>query len=135
MKPDYRISIAITALLIVVALLIPPWKDQFNGQFVDFYYVFSEEIPKIKWVGNSPIRVNIEIDYVRLAIEIIGIILIMLAIHLLMLVPFVAVFFEKVQTFIKVILKPVNLVFSFLSEYHFLIKWIALIAVIILGYE
>jgi hypothetical protein len=115
MKPDYRITLTITALLIVAALIIPPWKDTFNGQFAGFYYVFSEkEVPTI----NS----GFEIDYGRLAIEVICIILIMVSIHSFMLVPFVNAFLVKVQAFIGMILKPIILAFRFLDRNIFLIK-------------
>lgn len=128
MKLDYRISLTITALLIVAALVMPPWKDTFNGQFTGFYYVFSEK-------GASTIQSRSEIDYGRLAIEIIGIIFIMVAIHSLMLAPLVNNCLIKVQAFIGIILKPIVVTFRFIDKNLFLIRILLLAVIVILGFR
>lgn len=122
MKPDYRISLTIAALLIVAALIIPPWKNTFNGQFSGFYYVFTES-------AVSTIYDKLEIDYGRLTIEVICIILIMAVIHLLLLVPFINALLVKIQIFIGIILKPIILVFRF-TRNNFLIMIILFIVTI-----
>lgn len=128
MKPDYRISLTITALLIVAALVMPPWKDTFNGQFTDFYYIFSEK-------GAPTIQSGSEIDYGRLAIEVIGIIFIMVAIHSLMLVLFVNNYLIKVRAFIGIILKPIIVTFRFIDRNLFLIRILLLAVIVILGFR
>lgn len=119
MKPDYRISIAITALLIVIVLLIPPWKDQFTGQFVDFYYVFSEELPKLKWINNFPVKIDLQIDYSRLIILILGIISIMLAIHLFASVPLVNNSTSRVLVILRKYISLILLILAALFFYYF----------------
>ena len=42
MKPDYRITLAISSVLIVAALLFPPWKSPYDQNFVGFYFVFED---------------------------------------------------------------------------------------------
>ncbi len=99
MRTNSRINVAITAILVVVALIFPPWKDPTNGLFIGFYYVFSEEFPKINWVNNLAIPIHrLEIDYAKLIMEIIGIILMMIAIHSFAHVAFVS---NKIKLFLK----------------------------------
>jgi hypothetical protein len=128
MKPDFRISLTITALLIVVALAMPPWKDTFNGQFTGFYYVFSEK-------GASTIQSRSEIDYGRLTIEVIGIIFITIAIHSIMLMPLVNNYLIKVRAFIEIILKPIVVTFRFIDKNLFLIRILLLAVIVILGFR
>lgn len=78
MKPDYRITLAISSVLIVAALLFPPWKGPYAENFIGFYFVFEDE-------ANLPYRATL--DFPRLTIEVICIALFSLLIHLSLHIP------------------------------------------------
>ena len=58
MKPATRAAIVIGCLLLVVALLYPPWIDRYTSEFIGFHFITGED------VYNA---YRSQIDYAKLA--------------------------------------------------------------------
>lgn len=91
MKPEYRITFAIASILILTALIFPPWKNSYTEQFSGFHYLFS----------NAELVKMLELDYARLAIIILGIVLTASASHSLLYFVSVKSSINYLQYFVK----------------------------------
>lgn len=115
MKPEYRFTFAIASLLIVTALILPPWKNSYTGHFSGFYYVFSEA-DKVDML---------ELDYARLLITVFGIILITAAANLLLPAPTLSSFVVNIQ-------KIINQALNFNNIKHLIINLVKLVIFILI---
>lgn len=123
MKPDYRITLAITSLLIVGAIIFPPWKHAIEDQFVGFHYVFADE---------SLVK-SLEIDYARLAIIVVGIILTAMTVHILLLVMSEKSIINNSQHTLKKVQSSFSTATNTVTDKYIFIKAILLLLLVILS--
>ena len=115
MKPATRAAIVIGCLLIVAALLYPPWVDSYSKEFVGFHFITGKDV-------NNAYRS--QIDYAKLAIIILCLGAVVVATY------FIATsnFASGAASSIKRMLQPLASLWGWLEK-HWL--WIALAVALI----
>lgn len=108
MKLDYRITLAISSVVIVAALLFPPWKSSYDQNFIGFYFAFEDGV-------NLPY--GAQLDYPRLTIEVFCIALVSLLIHLSLHVPVVWRAQAKVALIVSGLWRWLKYIWDFIWKY------------------